>query len=243
MNPRELLPDYVLGLLSPEETKVVEAYLLDSSVARAELATLQETFVKLTESVPSETPKTSWKDVQRRLAAGNQAEMKRTTTKQTRTRPVWHKQLREWRNYALAASLALAIIGFSWGLSLQRQLTQTRTEQNKLSYWLNHDDARTMTLKPISGTAMSEGIGLVLLLPDGRCLFILKNAPPPDKSYQAWGQDSKAEQDKGQPISLGVSNGRLIEVSYTGYDTIGVSLEPKGGSPAPTQPLGRTSLW
>jgi anti-sigma-K factor RskA len=242
MNPRELLPDYVLGLLSPEETKVVEAYLLDSSVARAELATLQQTFVKLTESVPSETPKTSWQDVQQRLSTA-----KKHTSQQkqsfAKVRPVWYQQLREWRNYALAASLALAVIGFSWGLNLQRQLAQTRTEQNKLTYWLNHDDARTMTLKPTSGTAMPEDIGLVLLLPDGRCLFILKNAPPPDKSYQAWGQDSKAEQDKGQPISLGVSNGRLIEVTYTGYDVIGVSLEPEGGSPAPTQPLGRTSLW
>jgi anti-sigma-K factor RskA len=233
MNPREMLPDYVLGLLSAQERLEVEQYLAGSSVARAELASLQQTLVKLSEALPEQVSQSTWQDVQQRLQrpAGSYKPLTRAVKQ-----PWWQNQAREWRNYALAASLMLAVIGFGWALNLQKQLAQSKAEQNKITYWLGHDNIRTLTLTPVSQN-VTDNYGTILLLEDGRCLFMLKNPPPIGKSYQVWGQLD------GQSTSLAVSQNRLIDVKYTDYETVGVSLEPLGGSPMPTQPLSRVPTW
>lgn len=229
MNPHDLLPDYVLGLLSPQEIQEVERYLASSGAARVELEKLQKTLVQLSESVPSQTPKSSFEDLQKRLRQPSPA--------LEPSKPRYSKQFREWRNYALAASIALAIIGFSWALQLQKQLGQTRAEQSKVNYWLAHDNVKTVMLSPIDYNTDVKNYGSVILLEDGRCLFILRQEPPAGKSYQVWGQTET------EPVSLAISQQRLIEVQYSEYQVIGVSLEPLGGSPKPTQPLSRISTW
>jgi anti-sigma-K factor RskA len=235
MNPRELLPDYVLGLLSKEEKLEVETYLASSSTAQQELANLQKTLVKLTESIPGQSPQSSFRNIQQRLR--QPAKPLEASTPRYSGSNRWSKQLREWRNYALTASVALAIIGFAWALQLKKQLTQTYAEQNKVNYWLTHDNLRAFNLSPIVQDPNLKSYGSLILLEDGRCLFVLKENPPAGKSYQVWGQKN------GESFSLAVSQVKLIEVKYTDYEVIGVSLEPYGGSPAPTQPLSRVATW
>ncbi len=228
MNLNDLLPDYVLGLLSPEERLEVEKYLASSGAARAELSRLQKTLIQLSEAVPAQTPKSSFEDIQKRL--------KQPVLEPSKPRySGWNKQLREWRNYALTASVALAIIGFSWALQLQKQLGQTQAEQNKVNYWLAHDNVKTVMLSPLVQDTDVKNYGSVVLLEDGRCLFMLRNEPPKGKSYQVWGHMN------GVPTSLAISQTRLIEVNYGDYKKIGISLEPYGGSPQPTQPLSQIS--
>lgn len=227
MNPIDLLPDYALGLLSESERLEVETYLASSSAARAELLKLQQTLISLSEAVPEQTPKTTFKDIQ--------AHLKQPIPLLTKPKSRWTKQLKEWRNYALAASMVLALIGFSWALQLQKQLQQTQAEQHKINYWLAHDNIKTMTLHPLENNIDVKTYGNAILLEDGRCLFVLYSDPPPGKSYQVWGQGH----DK--PVSLAISQSKLIEVQYSDYKVIGVSLEPYGGSPVPTQPLSRIS--
>jgi anti-sigma-K factor RskA len=231
MNPRELLPDYVLGLLSEKEKQEVEGYLASSSAARAELIRLQKTLVKLSESIPEQTPQTSFASIQQRL------KQPITLEPSPPRYSGWAKQFREWRNYALAASVALAIVGFSWALQLQKQLGQTQTESYRINYWLAHDNVRVAMLKPAYETSDVENYGSLILLEDGRCLFVMKYDPPPGKSYQVWGQKDN------QRTSLAVSQTRLIEVTYTDYEVIDISLEPYGGSLEPTQTLSRVSTW
>jgi anti-sigma-K factor RskA len=230
MNHRELLPDYVLGLLSEKENQEVESYLVSSSAARAELAQLQKTLVRLSESVPEQTPQISFAAIQQRLK-----QPLLTLEPSSPRYSGWAKQLREWRNYALAASLALAIIGFSWALQLQKQLGQTQAETRKINYWLAHNNVKVSLLSPAYDAAEVENYGSLILLEDGRCLFIMKYDPPAGKSYQVWGQKYNLR------TSLAISQTRLIEVKYTDYEVLGVSLEPYGGSPEPTETLSRVS--
>ena len=63
----------------------------------------------------------------------------------------------------------------------------------------------------------------------------------PGQVYQAWGRRASGPRT-GVPTSLGLTGGTMLEVSWRGYDSVGVSTEPTGGSPAPTHPLGRTRL-
>jgi anti-sigma-K factor RskA len=231
MNPRELLPDYVLGLLSLEEKVLVEKYLADSSTARAELQALQQTFIKLSENAPSALPKTSYQDLQRRLRTAKQTPTKPTPPIKT-TKPLWHKELREWRNYAIAASLALAVLGWSWSWNTQQEAKRIATENETLNEWLAYGD---LTMSPLKDEG-NNAIGTVLVSPRNYALFILNTPPPAGKSYQAWGRVN------GTVTSLAVAENRLIPVNCKGFERIGVSLEPAGGSPQPTQPLGGIPL-
>lgn len=53
------------------------------------------------------------------------------------------------------------------------------------------------------------------------------------RSYQAWGYRD------GEAVSLGAYQRPVFETDTSGFEAVGVSLEPRGGSPRPTHPLGR----
>jgi anti-sigma-K factor RskA len=223
MNPRELLPDYVLGLLSPEETLLVEKYLEGSSTARAELKTLQQTFVRLSENAARELPQTTLADVQRKLATAKH----QTLSEKTFSKPPATFR-HDWRNYALAASLLLAATGVFWGFTARQQTILLQSENETIGHWLAYGDLSMVSLKDENDTA----IGTVLVSPRDYALFILNTPPPAGKNYQVWGRV------KDTVTSLAVSKDRLLEVNCKGFERVGVSLEPAGGSPQPTKPLG-----
>lgn len=232
MNERDLLPDYVLGLLSPEETLAVEKYLADSSTARAELQALQRTLVKMSESAPVSTPQTSFEEIQRRLATAKQSESKPQPVPVKPGKSFWYRELRDWHNYAVAASLALAILGLSWGWNARQEARRIETENETLNEWLAYGDLSMTSLRDANDNA----IGTVLISPRNYALFVLNTPPPAGKSYQAWGRTN------GTITSLAITENRLIPVKSEGFERIGVSLEPLGGSPQPTQPLGNIPL-
>jgi anti-sigma-K factor RskA len=237
MNPRELLPDYVLGLLSPEERVTVERYLETSQSGREELMALQQTFIHLSENAPREIPRTSFQDIQRQLSVIKQtgSTPQRSTSQHSqpqKVKPAWFKELRDWRNYMVAASLALAVLGLSWGLSARQEARRATAENETINHWLAYGDLSMVSLR----NQADEPIGTVLVSPRDYALFILDTPPPAGKNYQAWGRAN------GTITSLAVADGRLIEVNCEGFERIGVSLEPVGGSPQPTEPLGGIPL-
>jgi hypothetical protein len=130
-----------------------------------------------------------------------------------------------------AAALVLLVLGLGgWGVGLYRQYQALAQEQAKLARWLADPEVKWQLIKNSQGQAF----GTMLWREEGPCLMVLREPPPPGKVYQAWGRKSGAE-----PVSLGVFSGRVFETNYEGFDFMGVSLEPPGGSPQPTEPLGR----
>lgn len=224
MKERELLPDYLLDSLSPQDKQAVEKYLEGSSAARAELQTLQQTLIKLSESVPSATPQTSFQDIQRRL---NIAKSSESQPQPTPDKPFWYKELLEWRNYALVASLVLAVIGWNRSWNTQQEAKRIAAENETLNEWLAYGDLSMTSLRDTNDNT----IGTVLISPRNYALFILNTPPPPGKSYQAWGRVNDTV------TSLAITEDRLIPIKTQGFERIEVSLEPRGGSPQPTQPL------
>jgi anti-sigma-K factor RskA len=235
MNARELLPDYVLGLLSTEEKQAVEKYLEGSSTARAELQSLQQTLIKLSESAPSATPQTSFQDLQRRLISAKSPEVTPQKVRASKTfwyTTFWHNTLRDWRTYAVTASLVLAVVGFSWGYNARQDAKLAATEIATLNDWLAYGD---LSMTKLNNTD-NQQIGTVLISPRDYALFVLDTPPPKGKCYQAWGRTN------GTTTLLATSEERLIPVKSEGFEDIGVSLEPIGGSPQPTQPLAGIPL-
>lgn len=146
----------------------------------------------------------------------------------SRTRPAW----RWWQFAAAAAVLGVLWLGI-FGFNRYSAYRALAAEQAKVAHWLADPGAEWKLLK----TAQGKSFGTMLWTKDGRCLMILSEPPPTNKVYQAWGRKSY-----GDPISLGVFRGRVFETHYDGFAFVGVSLEPPGGSPKPTQPLGRVPV-
>ena len=207
-HPTELLPDYLSGDLSPQERRDLERHLETCETCRRELQGLERTLVTLIDQLPPmPVPSGSWQAIERRIGSGQRR---------------WR-----WEPFAVAAGLILAAVSGVWGLSEQRTARQLRAEQRKVAGWLSRPDMRAL---PIDGGG--ERIGGVLLLGDGRALFVLDEYPPRGRAYQAWGRRDD------EVVPLETTQRRILEVRYQDFERIGVSLEPPGGSSTPTEPLG-----
>lgn len=154
--------------------------------------------------------------------------------------PSWEEELRErlrsrprWERRRVLllglSALLLALLG-SMGLrSWQRALAERR-----FLALAAEPGARLMPLLDPVG----RQTGWALRTPRGEVLLLLKSPPPPGRVYQAW-----LIQD-GHRKSLGLSPTPLLELgSLPEGSLVGVSVEPPGGSPAPTTPsVGRTRI-
>ncbi|MCA9835381.1 MAG: anti-sigma factor [Trueperaceae bacterium] len=222
-HPTDLLLDYTLGELEPTKTRELEAHLRQCGTCRTELKALQSSYVALCESVPTASaPISNWAEIQKRITAGPEPKII--------SAPV--RRIGPWPTLALAASLILAIGGFLWAFQLQQDYKQTQAEQRKVAGWLSRPDVSSVQFVSDQG----DRLGSVLTLSDGRALFVMRNPPTKGQVYQAWGMVN------GERTSIGLSSRTLLEVPYTGYEFIGTSLEPRGGSSQPTQPLGRVAV-
>ncbi|WP_018465159.1 anti-sigma factor domain-containing protein [Calidithermus timidus] len=207
MELRDLLPDYLLGQLDPQEAGQLEAQLERSPELRAELDSLRAALFKLPERLaPVPPPPRAWQRIQNRLHG---------------------RRLLLWPRIAtVAAALALLFAGI--GLYQFQSLRTLQAEQAKIARWLAIPEGKWRAIK----NAQGEGIGTMVWLEDGSCLIVMKDPAPRGRVYQAWGRKD------GQSVSLGIFQGRVYETRYTNFERVGVSLEPPGGSPQPTQPLG-----
>ena len=105
-------------------------------------------------------------------------------------------------------------------------------QHRQLLAYLTDPDVVVRTIPPGS----EQPLARVFVRQDGRALIVMTTPPPDRHVYQAWGHGPEG------PVSLGLTRGRLLEVPYHGFKAVGVSLEPPGGSPQPTRPLGRIPL-
>ncbi len=127
---------------------------------------------------------------------------------------------------AAAAVAAALLLGLAW--PVYREL------QTERALWtlLAEPGTRVEALWGQNG----RFLGRVVVGPKGEALLLLAEPPPPGRVYQAWGHTAKG------PVSLGITRGRVLRIRVRGFQAVGVSLEPPGGSPKPTHPMGRVPL-
>ena len=243
-HPTDLLPDYLLGELSPEEVRKIETHLENCAACREELARLAAPVALLTEALPqSRPPERVWETLRVRFSqelGDDEPENVTVLAEPARasTRPVYP--------WLLAACLALAVTGGSlfWGVRSNDAYRQARAETQLLSSFLAQPQVQKVVLENVIGSSRTESPGSVLLTPAGTALFVLADAAPQGRTYQAWGHTSSDwDPDRGEELtSLGVSRSGVFEVSSSEFASLYVSLEPVGGSPQPTDPLSKVSL-
>lgn len=243
---RDNLAEYVLGTLEASELDEVEAYLARSVDARADVRQLRASLVTLTESLPSAAPRAEvWTNIQANLATerlpmdSEPASDARPSVTVFRPR-TWPSRVSQL-GWQLAACFCLIAVGsLFWGFQNYRAYQEAAGEALLVTAFLSEPQVRKVTLQGPD----NQGLGGVLLEPEGRALFVLDQAPARGRAYQAWGHTSDDWEpgSSEQLISLEVSKDNVFAVATQEFAALYLSLEPAQGSPQPTQPLSRVSL-
>lgn len=138
--------------------------------------------------------------------------------------------------------LVLAVVGLAaWNFNLSTKLKNQEialAEQRQLRGAV----AAGGSVSTLAGTEAAPGASATLVQDPagGRSFLLLRSLPPlpADLEYQIW-------RIKGaQPVGVGTflpAGGAeqmvVLGADFAGADAIGVSIEPRGGSPAPTGPI------
>ena len=242
-HPTDLLPDYLLGALSPEEVGGLEAHLEHCATCREELARLAAPVVPLAEGLPqAQPPERVWETLRMRFAQ-ELSERPENVTVLAQPARISTRLAYPW---LLAACVALAVTGGSllWGVRNYGAYQQASAETRLLTTFLAQPQVQKVALENVIGSDRRESPGSVLLTPEGDALFVLADAAPRGRAYQAWGHaSSEWDPERGEELtSLGLSRSNVLEVATSGFASLYLSVEPVGGSPQPTEPLSKLSL-
>lgn len=234
MHPDELLPEYALGTLSPRERADVEAHVEACAACRSELHRLQEVVIAMVEDLPAATPPPRAFDGVRDRIAGEIGRGAATPSPGPGPVPQRRRPRRGPVAVLAAGLLAVALLATgTWGVVRTVQVHRRMAyEQEAVATWLARGDVRHHPLRSRSGST----VGSVLVLNDGRAMFVLPGAAEGRSVYQAWGHVGE------ELVPLSVSDRPVFEVATAGYDALYLSLEPPGGSAEPTRPLGWIGL-
>ncbi len=238
---QEQIPFFAIGGLSAQESARVAEHLAVCPSCRALLNEYQFVADELLEQVP---PQTAPARVAVRLQNIVEADAKRsgasTRAEAAEKRPrFWDQRIvmPRWV-FALGLLTLLLLFGGAAALAFQtRQSTQTSQEMLRL---LNANDIRFVTLTSPDAKASAGGY-ICIQNDNSTALLWLRNMEPlnPEYVYQVWLRDGTTRDNGG--TFRADNDGRAIGVvqaprPLNEYQEIGITVEPVGGSAAPTTP-------
>jgi anti-sigma-K factor RskA len=248
---------YALDALSPEERASFEAALAASETLRSEAAELADTAALLGSGVPPATPPASLKaellakiasvpqlpapseDVDAAdadLAPADAAEPSSDASPARAAGPAARRARRRWFarpgfvTGAVAASVVLiaaVVIGVGWpgpnGWGAQRELATISAAS----------DSRQQTIDVAGGGQMtlvwSDRLGSSAVMVEGMSPL------EPETTYELWYIDEGGARSAGTfDIDSSGSTWRILEGTMAPGDTVGMTVEPAGGSEQPT---------
>lgn len=259
----DLLPAYALGALDTEEAGFVERHLPDYPDCVAELTALRDDLATLAFSAPLAVPPPAAKEALfARLDREAEATVRpvATITPLPTARP---GRFGDWRGSraALAALAAVLIVGLlGWAtiaqtrLNAERQRLATTAQQNEqlaarvsqlafVDTLLNNPSAA----HPVSGPPVSEyglpAAGYVYIDPTSTIGLMLTYWLPtitPEQRFQVWLVTPEGTRDSGGLFTADARGNAHVIINapapFAKYKSIGVTVEPAGGSAGPTSP-------
>ena len=225
-----LIPAYALGAADPDESEAVEAHLPSCAGCRAALADFRSLGEDLLYSAPAMAAPAGLTERMRRRLAAPRPEQKPA--------PWWARLRLGTLAPALGALvLLLAITNFYWVGRVNR-LQHQATEQSAFLARLADAPAVPLTAEAVAPYA--QGVvyrpidSPVALL----CVYGLP-ALPTDKSYQLW-LIKEGQRDSGGLFRVTQDGFGLLVIQpehpLSEYSAVGITVEPAGGSSAPTSP-------
>lgn len=221
----DLLPAYVLDSLSDDETCQVAEHLAICPDCQAELSRLQQVADELPLALAQTTPPSALKDkLMERIHAG---QMGSTITPQL---TAWQKLAAIFKMPLPALGLALIVFLALGNILLWRQLS-----------FINSQTSNSMRVIALADTQYSSGaVGELIMDPRGSYgSLVVSNLAVlnQDQQYQIW-LIKGTTRTSGGVFSVNSDGYGSMEImaplALTQYDSIGVTIEPFGGSPGPT---------
>jgi anti-sigma-K factor RskA len=223
----DLLPAYALGSLDSDEASLVAEHLLSCLICRNESNAFQAAADQLSFVAPVAGPSP---DLKERL-------MQRIQAVRPQPRDLVQAPSRSWLERLLPA-WGLASLIFIFALAGSNLFLWQRLNQREV--FTSPGNMRAVPLTAPDAT--SHATGFVLISADGDSgALVVDGLPPLDESqqYQLW-LIRDGERTSGAVFSTDERNygGTRIRApgSLLKYSSVGITIEPKGGSPQPTGP-------
>lgn len=252
---------YVVGALTADETQEFEGHLADCAECSSEVFDMRAVTSVLSAAVAADPPPDLRDKVLAQIAqtaqlepitlpaAARTASVSRLTPRADASAGS-HKRValsdssdtvvplrRRWATSLLAAAAVVAALGFGgWALQAQQDAVDSRdaavAQRDTLTKVLSANDLRTAS----SSFVKTEQTGTVVMSQDrGVAMFVASDLEPlPDgQVYEAWTIDGDFE-----PAGTFTPEGSqsLLQLPSSVFDasSVAITIEPAGGSPAPT---------
>jgi anti-sigma-K factor RskA len=256
----ELLPAYALGALDAEEAEFVERHLPDYPECMAELTALRDDLATLAFSVPPVAPPAATKEALFARLDREEGLAPPLAAPLTPLPAPQRGRFRDWQraSAALAAALIVGLLG--WAMiaqarlnderqrlaSVVRQNEQLATQVAQLAFvdkLLNDPNAA----HPVSGPPVAQyglpAAGYVYIDPASTTGLMLTYWLPtiaPEQRFQVWLVTPEGSRDSGGLFTADARGNAHVIINapapFAKYTSIGVTIEPAGGSPGPTSP-------
>lgn len=231
-----LIPAYAIGALDDDERAEVETWLEHDPEAQAVLADYQKIAGQLVMLAPPRSaPAHLQVDLRRRLAASRGRDSGSPGAK-----PDW--RIRRW----LAAAAVLVVAGFL-GVLLVRPGPNEETESPAARLYAQLRSRSDSSRFEVVAGEVSEAVwGNMVVSSDGaQAVLCVWDLPPlaGDQIFQVWLTDNHGIRTNGGLFTADVHEDKIfVQVPFdqpiAAYQSIGVSLEPAGGSPYSDRPSG-----
>ncbi len=243
----ELLPFYALDAVSDEEKELVESYLAEHPEVREQISDLQAATNALPYSVTPVEPQHRLKDA---LMARVSVD-KRASEQSQASSP----SERRWANLFPAFSFAVATVAVVWVVILNIQLSQLRREVSSLgdsliaqSNSLEQINAKlpqtptsaAMTISLKGTKVQPQAQGQLIADPKSESAVLVITGLgqlEAGKTYQVWLIDASGPKSAGLLTVNANGQGVIIVTSGSeigSFKSLGISVEPAGGSSKPT---------
>lgn len=221
----DLLPAYAIGSLEADEVNRVEQHLKSCLICRKEANAFEETAEQLSFAAPVASPSPDLKE--RLLQRARAARPGESTVSQQAARPFWERLLPAWGLASLVLIVGLAGLNFLLWQRLDRLEFSTAPGG--------------MRAVPLTATdAAPAATGFVLISADGADGALVVDGLSPlgdDQQYQLWlirdGTRTSGAVFSTDEKSYGGTRIRA-PLSLLEYSSVGITIEPAGGSPQPT---------
>lgn len=243
---RDYAAPYALGALVPEERSAFEDHLAGCEVCRAEVRSFVEVAGLLAHGAPAAEPPRALRN--------------RVLAEAKRVRPIAvRRRVSNGGWLAAAAALALAVGAsvYAWPLSSRVAVLQTRLAQADSGAAVSDSIIRFLTgpqvhVVSLASTGREPSARVFWNHTIGKFIVLAFDLPPAQagRTYQLWAiANGKA------PMSMGVfntdSSGRATlvlpvdrQIAVLGFiDNCGLTEEPAGGSPQPTETPRLLGAW
>jgi anti-sigma-K factor RskA len=222
---------YAADALPDQERAEFEQHLASCQTCAQEVRELRETAARLAAIVSEAPPPGLWERVREDIATTRQLPPSLASRRARHRARAWHRLPNRLVATAAAALLVIAVALGGLSLSLANRLDRSTQENDRIAAVLSAPDVQTHSVN-----AQGVGSGTVAVSAErGEAVFVASGLRrvPSGKTYQLWVITGERARSAGL-LGTGGQVTRVIDSDLAGADAVGLTVEPRRGSPQPT---------